>query len=217
MRRMARGEVLFAPGDVPNGAWAIRRGLVELSVGAGRGRGIVDIAKRGELVGLSYALLDRPADVTARTVTSVEALFLAMDVRRLLETTPSLARLLLQEMSRQVLETRARIRQLLGRTLSERIARLLMGEAEGRRLTVSQSAIAQMLGVQRSSVNRVLRSFEEQGWLRLSYASVEILDSGALEAMADPGHRVVPIERPWEPPRSTRRSEEGGATSEQPR
>lgn len=207
LQRMPRGEVLFRPRVVPRGVWAVRRGVVELAVGAGSNRRIVDVAKRGELVGMPYALLSRRADVTARTVTCVEAIFCRGDIRGLLDASPHLARLCLEKTSWQLLETRERIIELLGGTLAQRLARLLITESDEQRLPMSQSQIAQMLGAQRSSVNRALRSFEDQGVLRLRYASVEIVEPERLKAIAHSrGATAEAASRPTDPAPSPRLS-----------
>lgn len=44
-----------------------------------------------------------------------------------------------------------------------------------------QRTLAAMLGVQRPSLNKVLRQFEQQGLLELSYRSVRILDPAGLK------------------------------------
>ncbi len=191
-RRLSAGQVIFKAGGVPDGIWAIRRGLVELSVGAGRSRRIVDIAKPGQLVGLPYASLHRPADVTARALTTGDSLFL-QEFDRLLQDSPQFARLSLRKVSSHIVETRARILELLGRTLPERLARLLITECEDGRLPVSQAHIAQMLGVQRSSVNRILRSLEEDRLVRLGYSRVEILEPERLERIAGSDGRTSSV------------------------
>lgn len=48
-------------------------------------------------------------------------------------------------------------------------------------MALPQRTLAAMLGVQRPSLNKVLRQFEERGLLELSYRSVRILDPAGLK------------------------------------
>src|SRR6266540_3420406 len=78
--------------------------------------------------------------------------------------------------------SQARLLGLLGGSLAEQAARLLLDEAgDGDVVVLPQRTLAAMLGVQRPSLNKVLRQFEEQGLLELSYRSVRILDPAGLK------------------------------------
>jgi len=43
-----------------------------------------------------------------------------------------------------------------------------------------QRTLAAMLGVQRPSLNKVLKDFERDGLIRISYAAIEVLDRDRL-------------------------------------
>jgi len=47
-----------------------------------------------------------------------------------------------------------------------------------------QRTLAAMLGVQRPSLNKVLKDLERDGLIRISYAAVEVLDRARLAARA---------------------------------
>jgi hypothetical protein len=49
---------------------------------------------------------------------------------------------------------------------------------------LSQAVLAELVGGRRTSVNRVLKRLERQGFLRLRYGQAEILDEGGLAAAA---------------------------------
>jgi len=48
---------------------------------------------------------------------------------------------------------------------------------------LAQSTVAQLLGASRSRVNRVLKAFEEQGLVQLTYRRVQVMDPGGLGRM----------------------------------
>jgi CRP-like cAMP-binding protein len=63
------------------------------------------------------------------------------------------------------------------------IARLLALSAENRMLPLSQSALAEMVGVTRKAVNGWLRTLEAGGFVALGYGRIEVRDRSGLERM----------------------------------
>jgi len=86
-----------------------------------------------------------------------------------------------------VASSQARIMQLLGRSLVEQIARLLLDESVEAKVGLPQRTLAAMLGAQRPSVNKVLRQLEDKQIISLGYGEVRILDTSALEKIAGSG------------------------------
>jgi CRP-like cAMP-binding protein len=81
--------------------------------------------------------------------------------------------------------SQARLLGLLGRSLAEQTARLLVEEASDQVVPLPQRTLAAMLGVQRPSLNKVLKQFERHGLLAVGYRSIRILDGAALQRLAD--------------------------------
>lgn len=79
----------------------------------------------------------------------------------------------------------ARLTGLLGQPLDVQVAQLLLEESEGDAVALSQATLAAMLGARRPSVNKVLRAFEERGWVELGYRSVHLRDRTAIAAIAN--------------------------------
>lgn len=171
------GKVLYSPSKPPTRICIIRSGRIELVAGAGRHRSIVQIAKSGDVIGDVYGLLRIPPLVTARTVESTVCLFLDVEaLRGLLRTHPRVANLWVASLSARLAELHARMLEILGGTLDQRLARLLLQEAEDGVVRLPQASIAAMLNLQRSSVNRALRELERDGIVELGYRQVVISD-----------------------------------------
>lgn len=73
--------------------------------------------------------------------------------------------------------------------LDQRLAQALLGH--GTSLQTTHQALADSLGTVREIVSRLLSRFERAGWVRLSRERIQVLDSGALRALAA-GQGVVP-------------------------
>jgi CRP/FNR family transcriptional regulator len=69
--------------------------------------------------------------------------------------------------------------------LDQRLAAALLGH--GASLHTTHQALADSLGTVREMVTRLLKRFERAGWVRLGREQIELLDPGALRALADGG------------------------------
>ena len=56
--------------------------------------------------------------------------------------------------------------------------------ADDGRVTLPQRTLAAMLGVQRPSLNKVLKDLERDGLIRIGYSAIDILDPGRLARCA---------------------------------
>ena len=184
-QELSRGQLLYEEGRIPRGAWAIQSGRVDLSSRVGGRRSIVQILRPGAIAGDLPVLIERPSLSTAHVGEDGAFLFVeARVLRSLLETYGDLAFLWLLNVSVELKEARVRILQLLGGDLAQSIARLLLSEQIDGRVELPQLAIAELLGVQRTSVNRVLMQLRRSGLVDVSYSAVAIKDRNALSAIA---------------------------------
>ncbi len=182
---LTAGTVLYGEGRPPRGTWIVERGCVELSEGSGAGRSVVGVIRDGAIVGDIPLLLNIPPPFTARCSEDLLGWFLPGDeFRRLLGTFPSLAIAWLCNVSGRLQQTRSRVLVVLGRSLPQRLAGILLEEAVDGVVRLPQRTLAQMLGVQRTSVNKTLKDFEEGGLVILGYGLVRLADPARLEAIA---------------------------------
>lgn len=77
-----------------------------------------------------------------------------------------------------------RIIGMLGRSLTEQIARLLVEELVDGSVPLPQRTLAAMLGVQRPSLNKALKDFERHGLIRVRYGAIDVLEIEGLRAIA---------------------------------
>ncbi len=185
-RKLPSGAVLFAAGTGPSGVWMIQSGHVELSVGSGRRRAVVEILRPGDVDGDISLLLGMPPSYTARAVEPVECLYLtAGGFNQLLIERAQVARRWLTSVTSRLAHSQSRLLSLLGGTLTQQIARLLLDEADkAGRIALPQSTLAAMLGVQRPSVNKALRELTHQHLIEVAYRSIRITDPEGLTRLA---------------------------------
>lgn len=185
-RRLPRGQLLYAAEALPEGVWAIRRGEVELAVGTGRRRSIMEMLRPGDIVGDVYLFLDELPPVCARASRASEAVFLSRDrLRHLLAERPQLSALWLRSACRRAVQSHRRLLELLTPGVRARVARLLLQESRDDALRMSQGAMGQMLAVGRPAVNRALRDLHREGAISLGYGRVAITDRDRLQQFAE--------------------------------
>ncbi len=72
------------------------------------------------------------------------------------------------------------------RNVDVRMARwMLENKSEAGQLEVSHKALAYELGTVREVVSRHLKEFEENGWVKLSRANIELIDLGAMHQLVE--------------------------------
>jgi CRP/FNR family transcriptional regulator, cAMP and macrophage regulator len=67
---------------------------------------------------------------------------------------------------------------------SAQVAQLLLDESVDGEVPLAQRTLAAMLGVQRPSLNKILKDFERQGLITTRYAAINITDIDGLKARA---------------------------------
>lgn len=167
------------------GVWIVRDGRIELSVGSGRRRAVVQLLRPGDVDGDIQLLLEMPMPYTGRAVSGVTCLFLSRErFEELLATRPAIARRWLSSVAQRLAASQMRILGLLGGSLVAQACRLLAEEAVEGRVEMPQRTLAAMLGVARPSLNKVLKDLERDGVIKVSYGTIEILDQVRLSALA---------------------------------
>lgn len=116
-------------------------GTVGLSCPLGPGGVVrwVRILRPGDVDGDVQLLLDMPMPYTARALTEVTYLYLSAPAfDALVQQKPTIARRWMSSIALRLATSQARILGLLGRSLTEQVARLLLDEAAEGKVTLTQ-------------------------------------------------------------------------------
>lgn len=185
LQSLDAGSVVFAAGKPADGVWIVRQGRLELSVGSGRQRAIVDILRPGDVDGDIALLLDMPLMYTARTLTDAKCLYLSRPAfEKLLAGHPAIARRWLSSIAQRTATSQNRLISILGRPLTAQVAQLLLDESMDGSVQLAQRTLAAMLGVQRPSLNKILKEFERDKLIDIGYAAIDLKDPDRLSAVS---------------------------------
>lgn len=180
----AGGTFVFREGDDSARIHVVRSGRLELSREQDGHRVTLQVLRPGDIFGDVPVLLGQPEPFDARAM--VDSVVLSFDsdtLYELLRTRPRVAERWLVSLADRTYRFQERLNDLLSGSLESRTASLLLREASDGVVDLTQQGIADLLGTQRSSVNRVLKTLEAAGVVEVHYGEVEVLDSGALAAL----------------------------------
>lgn len=185
------GTVLYQTGKVPSGVWMIRSGCIEVADRSSVRRRVAALLREGDIAGDLYVLTNSESPLTARSLEKAIVWFLPADTyRRVLMSCPSLTVAWLCSLAARLCDSRTRILEVLGGTLEQRVARLLLEESRDGTLFLPQQTLAQMLGVQRTSLNKTLKRMERGGVVTIGYGKLHLRDRSRLRMLAE-GSAVV--------------------------
>lgn len=192
--RFSEGDWIYGATDEAGGLFGVLEGTVRLYAALSNGETLLlDLVGKGFWFGQIGVVRDGRRLFTAVTTEPVTALLVsrASMVQLLRENTEFVESIMqldvvhfqytLQVLSELLaLAPRERIAARL-HSLSERVS----ASEERHRIPLTQSDLAEMVGVERKTVNRILAEFEERGFIKRSYGAIEIYDPAALACIRD--------------------------------
>lgn len=181
----AGGTYVFREGDVAARIHVVRTGAIELSRQVAERRVALQILRAGDVFGDVPAFLDEPEPFDARALEDSTVLSLDADALfAMLRTRPHIARRWIVSLADRMSGLHARLGDLLAGGLAAQLASVLLREtADGKDATLTQDQLADMLGVARTSIQRVLKQLEADGLITVGYRRISVTDAGRLEEL----------------------------------
>lgn len=184
LRSYRKGSYLFHQGEDPHAIWFLESGRAKwFKVSEDGQEQILQLVNPGEAVGL-VALLDRkPYVAAARALEESTAWALSIpDFDRLIIKHPELSLLVMRQLGNGVRWLLEHIHCVQHRSAHERVVAVLMRKAQSREnglkvIPLTHQEIAQLAGMARETVSRVLADLQRRGAVRLTRSQVILLDA----------------------------------------
>ena len=197
-QRCRRGSFVFQMGDEGDALYGVAQGMIRIWIPGADGRELtVALMERGDIFG-EIALLDglpRTANASAIDDTVLLSIDRANFVD-LLEREPHIGRHIIELLCERLRATNDRFSEdaflSLKARLAKRLEALMIGHGqpcpEGMRigLKLSQTDLANMLGVTREAVNKQLGAWTQRGLIQHSRGTVIICDPQGLKREGSP-------------------------------
>jgi CRP/FNR family transcriptional regulator, cAMP and macrophage regulator len=181
-----RGSHLFRQGEPAVAAYLVREGQVDIYRTHSGSNTVVARVGAGSVIGDIAMFGEGVYKSSVRAVDHVKAF--RFDRDRLLPELakhPSICLRWLVSGLNQLERTQRRIISLMHKTVLAQVADLLAEEAlEQKRVPLSQSSIATLLGVSRQSVNEALGELRDRKIVQTGYRMIEVVDMDRLQAVA---------------------------------
>jgi CRP/FNR family transcriptional regulator, cyclic AMP receptor protein len=193
-----RGAKLFVEGQRPKGVFILCGGRAKLSISSSNGRSLMRVAEQGEILGLSATLSGSPYENSAEMLESGQVNFIRRDhFLHFLNNWPEASLRAARLLSHAYMDVHEQMRALvLSDSAAEKMARLLLswlkksGSHTERgvhlKISLTQGEIAQMIGVSRETVTRLLGELRDKGIIQLKGSNLLIKNKAALEEMVNP-------------------------------
>jgi CRP/FNR family transcriptional regulator len=190
-----KGALLFVEGEKPRGVYILCRGRAKLTTTSSDGRTlIVKIARQGEILGASAAILGKPYEVSAETIEASSVSFVRRDdFLRFLNAYTEACMHTAFQLSEKYESAQREIRSLgLAHTTSEKLARLILDWSregdetpQGTRIQVllTHEEIAQMIGTTRETVTRLLSEFKRKKLIAVKGSNMFVLPGDEMRDM----------------------------------
>jgi len=183
-RRFARGEVIFHEGDPGDALHHIVKGHVSVRVSTPRGdQAILRVLGPEDVVGEFALVSPGPRAATVTALEATETMMLDREAfAALREERPSVDDYLINAYIAEVRRLSSSLLEALYLPVDKRVLRRVLelgelyGDDESISVPLGQDEIAQIAGVTRQTVNKVLTKAQQDGALRIERGRLEILD-----------------------------------------
>jgi CRP/FNR family transcriptional regulator len=196
--RFGRGQTIFRAGEPARHLFLIAKGRVKIYTVSPAGREmLVAILGTGQVFGEAEILDGGHRGTNARAMDEVEVLGVGRHLFwAILKSRPAFVRRLLELTARRLRRADQAVQDLVFFDAPARLARRLLelaadhGAATGRGnairidLAITQREIAEMIGVRRTTLNRLVASFTARGWISWNEGSPILLEPEALGKFA---------------------------------
>jgi CRP-like cAMP-binding protein len=192
-RQVAGGVFVFRRGDPPAMIHVVREGCVELSRRVGNRRVTLQMLHPGDVFGDVPAFLGDPEPFDARALEDTTLLSIEVGALfELLQTRPKVARRWFVSLAERMAGLQDRLVDLLAGPLESQLASILVREADDEGVVkITQAHLAEMVGVQRSSAQRVLKTLEAAEMIALRYRKIDVLDPSGLLSLVDDAELAI--------------------------
>lgn len=188
-REYAAGEVVFLEGEASPGLHYLAAGWLKVVKVSLEGREqVLRFVGPGETFNEIGAFANRPNPATAIALEAAGVWLLQREtITHLLREQPELAQRLVENLADRVIDLVNLVSDLSLRSVTGRLARLLLDESSGdvlrRPRWHTQAELAAQLGTVPDVVQRALRSMEAEGAIQVERHEIRILDRAALEKL----------------------------------
>ncbi len=189
MTTVEKGRVIYRQDDRAQGLFLLKTGRVRLSrITAGGKKLDLAILEPGTFFGEMPLLGERMRNTYAEAAEDCLLCVMSQhDIERLVLTKPEVGLRMIAVLSRRLAESEARLEDLAYRSVSARLASVLLRLAqEGNSVEgITHEELGDMVGAYRETVTKTLNEFQSAGYVKLGRRRVQVLDPAGLSTLLE--------------------------------
>jgi len=190
------GTILFLEDEAVRGVFLVCSGKIKLSVSSRGGKTLIlQIARPGEILGLSASMSGIPYEVSAETLYPSQIAFIRReDFVRFVNRFPEVYQAVIRQLNSHYAHACEQLRTVgLSTTANEKLARLLLhwtaeekqtSEGAQIKMPLTHEQIAECVGATRETITRTLSDFKNRHLVMLKGTTVMIPNRAALQAIS---------------------------------
>jgi CRP/FNR family transcriptional regulator len=187
MTTVEKGRTIYRQDDRAQGLFLLKTGRVRLSrIGPGGKKLELAILERGTFFGEMPLLGERMRSAYAEAAEDCLLCVMSQrDIEQLVLRNPQVGLRMIEVLSRRLAESEARLEDLAYRSVSARLASVLLrlGQTENVVEGITHEELGDMVGAYRETVTKTLNEFQAAGYLKLSRRRIQILDRSGLSVL----------------------------------
>lgn len=187
---VARGTVLFSPGDAVKGYVVVLSGKVNVSLTGSTGREILlyAVAPGQSCIQSTLGLLGGE-DYTAEAVAEVDSRLVLLPrtlFSELLDHSPSFRNVVFSAFAGRMQTMMKLLETVAFQRVECRLAAYLLGQTDEKgQITATQQDLANAVGSAREVISRRLDAWSRHGWVKTARGTLQIVDPDALQTLAN--------------------------------
>lgn len=188
-----RGDIFYIEGSDADTVYLLSSGLVRFEGANMQGKGFnYGIATPGNIFGELEATLITPYHASAIAMSETRGRIMTLPVFNELFTQQAwFSRNLCGHLARSARANQAMYRNVLTLSPPVRLAKTLLWlwknhiSSSSEILTLSQEELAHVLGMSRQSVNKYMKTWQDNDWISVGYGCIRVLDRESLACIND--------------------------------
>ncbi len=187
-----KNQSLFLEGSFPRGVFCINEGKVKVYRRGDEGKEqIIQILKKGDMVGFRAMFHEDPYSVGAETIEESNICFIPKDdFLNMMDTNAILRNSVIKELSRELSERAEFITNMAQKSVRERLAFslvLLMKIYDNEPINLTREDLANFVGTATETLIRLVKDFKDEGLIEIQTRKIFVLQPEKLIKLAG-GH-----------------------------
>jgi CRP/FNR family transcriptional regulator, cyclic AMP receptor protein len=186
-RFFGTNETIFTQGEPGNNLYFIESGKVKVcTIGKNGAELVYSLLAEGDLLGEMAVFDGGPRSATAIAVESTQTLCLTqLEFMDMLRSSPETCIEIISLLCRRLRHTDILLEESAFLDASARLARKLLELAQSSSVCfISQEDLAGLLRISRVTVNKILQSYVDSGWIRISRRKIRLVNVEELHRTA---------------------------------